>query len=120
MVLNACETEDIGKGHRIRCEFLHSLGSVRRENARTGSGGGAARAPMKHLAAGAVDYVCLLSQDGDEFPDTGYNRGKGDDEESSRVSRRRVSRRSCLNKLVTLEEGKIKELTAGLASLALP
>ena len=33
--------------------------------ARMGFGGGAARAPMKHLAVGAVDYVCLLSQDGD-------------------------------------------------------
>jgi hypothetical protein len=48
-----------------------------------GSGGGAARAPLKHLAAGAVDYVCLLSQDGDEFPDTGYIGGECDDEESS-------------------------------------
>jgi hypothetical protein len=30
----------------------------------------------KHLAAGAVDFVCLLSPspDGDEFPDTGYIR----------------------------------------------
>jgi hypothetical protein len=51
--------------------------------ARMGSGGGASRAPMKHLAAGAVDYVCLISQDGDEFPDTGYIGGEGDDEESS-------------------------------------
>ncbi len=54
--------------------------------ARMGSGGGAARAPMKHLAAGAVDYVCLLSQDGDEFPDTGYIRGEGDDGESRSVN----------------------------------
>jgi hypothetical protein len=51
--------------------------------ARMGSGGGAARATIKHLAAGAVDYVCLLSQDGDEFPGTGYIREEGDDEESS-------------------------------------
>ena len=43
----------------------------------------AQRAPMKHLDAGAVDYVCLLSQDCDEFPDTGYIGGEGDDEESS-------------------------------------
>ena len=42
--------------------------------ARMGFGGGAARAPMKHLAAGAVDYVRLLSQDDDKFPDTGYIR----------------------------------------------
>ena len=28
----------------------------------------------KHLAAGAVDFVCLLSPDGNEFPDTGYIR----------------------------------------------
>jgi len=28
----------------------------------------------KHLAAGAVDFVCLLSPDDDEFPDTGYIR----------------------------------------------
>jgi hypothetical protein len=26
----------------------------------------------KYLHADAVDYVCLLSQDGDEFPDTGH------------------------------------------------
>jgi len=41
------------------------------------SGGGAARAPKKHLARGAVDYVCLLSKDGDEFPETGHI-GEGD------------------------------------------
>ncbi len=66
------------------CEFLHSLGSVGRDQ---GSGlqarlqvrkslrgwalAEAQRAPMKHLASGAVDYVCLLSQDGDEFPGVG-------------------------------------------------
>jgi hypothetical protein len=38
-------------------------------------GGGAARAPQRHLAQGAVDYVCLLSIDGDEFPETGHIRG---------------------------------------------
>ena len=53
---------------------------------RMGSGGGAARAPMKHLDVAAVDYVCLLSQDCDEFPDTGYIRGEGDDEESRSVN----------------------------------
>jgi len=40
--------------------------------ARMDSGGGAARTPKKHLAAGAVDYVCLLSESGDRFPDTGH------------------------------------------------
>ncbi len=40
----------------------------------SGSGGGAARAPKKHLAAGAVDYVCLLSASDDRFPDTGHIR----------------------------------------------
>ena len=39
--------------------------------ARIGSGGGGARAKAKHLAVGAVDYVCLLSENGDLFPDTG-------------------------------------------------
>ena len=40
--------------------------------ARMDSGGGAARTPKKHLAAGAVDYVCLLSESGDRFPNTGH------------------------------------------------
>ncbi len=39
--------------------------------ARIGSGGGDARAKAEHLDAGAVDYVCLLSESGDLFPDTG-------------------------------------------------
>jgi hypothetical protein len=30
----------------------------------------------KHLAAGAVDVVCLLSQAGDKFPATGYIRNR--------------------------------------------
>ena len=38
---------------------------------------------MKHLAAGAVDYVCLLSERGDEFPDTGHIR-QGEEESDSR------------------------------------
>jgi hypothetical protein len=38
-------------------------------------GGGAARAPQRHLAEGAVDYVCLLSIDGKQFPETGHIRG---------------------------------------------
>jgi len=33
------------------------------------------RHPAKHLAVGAVDYVCLLSQDGNKYPDTGRIRG---------------------------------------------
>jgi hypothetical protein len=52
-------------------EFLHAA-------ARIGPGGGAARAPMKHLADGAIDYVCLLSEDGGEFPDTGFIRADDD------------------------------------------
>jgi hypothetical protein len=40
--------------------------------ARIGSGGGGARAKAKHVAVGAVDYVCLLSESGDERPDTGH------------------------------------------------
>ena len=51
--------------------------------ARMGSGGSAARAPQKHLAAGAVDYVCLLSEHGDKFPDTGHIR-QGEEESDSR------------------------------------
>jgi hypothetical protein len=52
--------------------------------ARIGSGGGAARAPAKHLAAGAVDYVCLLSESGDRFPDTGHIRQGQDCDSDSR------------------------------------
>ena len=52
-------------------ELLHAA-------ARIGPGGGAARAPMKHLADGAIDYVCLLSEDGGEFPDTGFIRADDD------------------------------------------
>jgi len=42
--------------------------------ARMASDGGAARAQKKHLAPCAVDYVCLLSEHDDEFPDTGHIR----------------------------------------------
>jgi hypothetical protein len=110
VVLNACETEDMGQKLRktgvphVVCwrsdvndttatEFsvnfftvvdqsevtkdMHYKRTFKQAVARMGSGGGAARASMKHLAAGAVDYVCLLSQDGDEFPVTGYTRGAG-------------------------------------------
>jgi hypothetical protein len=109
VVLNACETEGIGKKLRnagvphVVCwrsevddttatefavNFFTALDqsdvtkdmdyklAFKQAVARMGSGGGAARAPMKHLAAGGVDYVCLLSQDGDEFPETGYIRGR--------------------------------------------
>jgi len=51
--------------------------------ARMTSGSSAARAPRKHLATGAVDYVCLLSERGDEFPDTGHIR-QGEEESDSR------------------------------------
>jgi hypothetical protein len=116
VVLNACETEDIGKkllkagvpyvlcwrsevDDTTATEFAVSFFTALDQSdvtkdmdykhafeqavERMGPGGGAARAPMKQLAAGAVDYVCLLSQDGDEFPGTGYIREEGDDEESS-------------------------------------
>ena len=104
VVLNACETEDMGKqlrrvtrvsyvvcwrskvqdntarefvlqfykslqeqeaGRDYKLAFQHAVGRMVSE-------GGVARARVKHLALGAVDYVCLLSEDGDEFPDTGF------------------------------------------------
>ena len=45
------------------------------------SGEGAARAIVSyqddpHLAPGAVDYVCMLSKDGDLSPKTGHIRGR--------------------------------------------
>jgi hypothetical protein len=52
--------------------------------ARMDSGGGAARAPAKHLAAGAVDYVCLLSESDDRFQDTGHIRQGQDGDSDSR------------------------------------
>ena len=108
-VLNACETEDMGKKLRsagvshVVCwrsevqdntarEFaLQFYASLNEQDplqprnyqrafdhaaARISSGEGAARAPMKHLAPGAVDYVCLLSEKGDKFPPTGFNTAK--------------------------------------------
>jgi CHAT domain-containing protein len=103
VVLNACETEEMGKKLRsagvphVVCwrsevqdttaktfavDFYSCLNQQEQGQdyrrafeqavARMDSGGGAARAPQKHLARGAVDYVCLLSKDGDEFPDTGH------------------------------------------------
>ena len=49
-----------------------------------GAGGGAARAKAKHLAVGAVDYVCLLSESGDERPDTGHIRQGQESDSDSR------------------------------------
>ena len=118
MVLNACETEDIGKKLRnagvphVVCwrsevddttstEFVVDFFKTLDQSDVTKDMdykfalskpllawalAEAQRAPMKHLDAGAVDYVCLLSQDCDEFPDTGYIRGEGDDEESRSVN----------------------------------
>jgi hypothetical protein len=105
VVLNACETEGIGKklrkagvphvvcwrsevddttANEFAVNFFTALDqsdvtkgmdykyAFEQAVARMDRGAGAARAAMKHLAASAVDYVCLLSQDGDKFPDTGY------------------------------------------------
>ena len=105
VVLNACETEEMGKklrsagvshvvcwrsevqdttAKRFALDFYASLNQQEQGQdygrafeqavARMDSGGGAARIPQKHLAAGAVDYVCLLSESGDRFPDTGHIR----------------------------------------------
>ena len=52
--------------------------------ARIGSGGGAVRAKAKHLVVGAVDYVCLPSESGDECPDTGHIRQGQDGDSDSR------------------------------------
>ena len=99
VVLNACETEKMGKALRTagvwhvvcwRSEVEDSTANQFAQNfyksldqnkdykpafehavARTCSGQGGARVPQKHLRTGAVDYVCLLSCDGDVFPNTG-------------------------------------------------
>ena len=44
---------------------------------RMGGAAGASdtRAPQKHLASGAVDFVCLLSENGDKYPSSGHSRG---------------------------------------------
>jgi hypothetical protein len=57
--------------------------------ARISSGGGAERAQARHLAVGAVDYVCLLSESGNEYPDTGHIR-QGQESENDLETR-------CLN-----------------------
>ena len=103
VVLNACETEEMGKklrnagvphvvcwrsevqdttAKRFVLDFYASLDqqahgydyarAFQQAVARMASGGGAVRVPKKYLAAGAVDYVCLLSEHGNEFPDTGH------------------------------------------------
>jgi hypothetical protein len=117
VVLNACETEDMGKKLRsagvshVVCwrsevqddtarefalQFYASLNeqdptrprdykrAFQHAVARIGSGGGAARAKAKHLAVGAVDYVCLLSESGDERPDTGHIRQGQESDSDSR------------------------------------
>jgi hypothetical protein len=117
VVLNACDTEDMGKKLRsagashVVCwrsevqddtarefalQFYASLNeqdptqlrdyprAFQHAVARIGSGGGAARAKAKHLAVGAVDYVCLLSESGDRFPDTGHIRQGQDGDSDSR------------------------------------
>jgi hypothetical protein len=115
VVLNACETEEMGKklrsagvshvvcwrsevqdmtAKRFALDFYASLNQQEQGQdygrafeqavARMDSGGGAARIPQKHLAAGAVDYVCLLSESGDRFPDTGHIRQGQDFDSDSR------------------------------------
>jgi hypothetical protein len=54
--------------------------------ARIGSGGGAVHVQKCEalLAVGAVDYVCLLSESGDRFPNTGHIRQGQDCDSDSR------------------------------------
>ena len=119
VVLNACETEQIGKklrtvgvrhvvswrsevedgtASRFALDFYKSLDQQNPLNAKNYKHAfhqavvrmhpceGATRAPQKHLAAGAIDYVCLLSQDGDACPNTGRIRdlNQGDDDSNGR------------------------------------
>jgi CHAT domain-containing protein len=104
VVLNACETEEMGKKLRsagvphIVCwrskvrddtarvfarDFYASLNQQDPERdyarafqhavARMAAGsGGKKHLGKKYLAAGALDYVCLISEHGNEFPDTGH------------------------------------------------
>ncbi len=107
VVLNACETEQMGKtlrgvgllhvvcwrsvvqdttAKRFALDFYASLkdqGQARDYRfafqqavvrMSGGEGGKNHRKLRKDLATGAEDYVCLLSQDGDEYPDTGHIR----------------------------------------------
>jgi hypothetical protein len=103
VVLNACDTEDLGKklrdagvphvvcwrsevydstASKFTSDFYTSFEEIKNYKivflhavSRMDSGGGAARGPRRDLARARVDYVCLLSKDGDEFPDTGHIRG---------------------------------------------
>ena len=119
VVLNACETEELGKKLRsagvryVVCwrsevedgtasqfalDFYKSLDqqdlshvkdythAFRHAVVRMRPREGDTRARQKHLAAGAVDYVCLLSQGSDEFPNSGRIRdmGEGDDDSNAR------------------------------------
>jgi len=119
VVLNACETEEMGKKLRMAgvrhvvcwrsevedgtasqfaLDFYKSLDqqdpshvkdytrAFRHAVARMRPCEGDTRTPRKHLAAGAVDYVCLLSQDGDACPNTGRIRdlNQGDDDSNAR------------------------------------
>ena len=111
MVLNACETEEMGKklrdagvrhvvcwrsevqdttAKRFALDFYASLDQQEQERdharafqqavARMAPGGGGKKhLGKKYLADGAVDYVCLLSEHGDEFPNTGHIR-QGEEE----------------------------------------
>ena len=38
------------------------------------AGASASRAPQRHLGSGAVDFVCLLSENGDKYPSSGHSR----------------------------------------------
>jgi hypothetical protein len=62
--------------------------AFRQAVARMGRGGGETRAGGKHLLRGAVDYVCLLSEGGDEFPLTGRIVGLEDSDDSERRNMR--------------------------------
>jgi tRNA A-37 threonylcarbamoyl transferase component Bud32 len=61
--------------------FCHAVQRIKNRRMRA-FGESAARAMVSyqddpHLASGAVDYVCMLSKDGDLFPKTGHIRGRG-------------------------------------------
>lgn len=53
---------------------------------------------MKHLGARAVNYVCLLSEDGHEFPNSGLILGLSEEEKrdtrNTKPARNRVAGRS--------------------------
>jgi Leucine-rich repeat (LRR) protein/GTPase SAR1 family protein len=111
VVLNACDTEDLGKklidagvqhvvcwrsevydstASTFSCEFFTSFEentnykiSFRQAVSRIfpGKGTNSSHKKQKHLHRDAVNYVCLLSRDGEnEFPDTGHIRGRVEDD----------------------------------------